>query len=368
MIKNQKTVRELIQRHQENSARIEEIANLCEQEKRERTESESAEYAKLVRDNDMISMKLQALQSPELPVSVDRNQQLRDALSQGKKVQFVLTRDVTLMKTTDLEGTGIIPIDQQEMLKPLREGLIWNKVGLTIRTGLKGKLRWPKHAKAVAKFVNEGDRLEDSKIDFSKLEMSGERLGVAIPVTREELEDSDGIVESVINEEMPAAIIDVINEALFTTEKGSRKVYGPFAEEDVQTVEFAGDVPTRAELLEMKATVAKTGIQLANACWVMTESTKAQLEDAKVDAGRGRFICENNTILGYPVFTTSAIGEGNVGFGDWGYQAAGFFGDWNMIVDPYTLARNNATDFVLNTRFGTTTLYKEAFVLGKVGE
>jgi hypothetical protein len=37
----------------------------------------------------------------------------------------------------------------------------------------------------------------------------------------------------------------------------------------------------------------------------------------------------------------------------------------NMTVDPFTLARQNATDFVLNTRFATTTLYEEAFVLGK---
>ena len=37
----------------------------------------------------------------------------------------------------------------------------------------------------------------------------------------------------------------------------------------------------------------------------------------------------------------------------------------SLVVDPYTLARNNATDFVLNTNFGTETLYKEAFVMGK---
>lgn len=86
----------------------------------------------------------------------------------------------------------------------------------------------------------------------------------------------------------------------------------------------------------------------------------------KVDSGSGRFLCENNTILGYPVYTTSEIGAGNIGFGDWSYQAAGFFGDWNFVVDPYTLARNNSVDFVLNARFGTVTLREDAFVLGKI--
>ena len=65
------------------------------------------------------------------------------------------------------------------------------------------------------------------------------------------------------------------------------------------------------------------------------------------------------------MFTTPAIGAGNVGFGDWYYQAAAFFDSMNLIVDPYTLARKNAVDFVLNARFATVTLFEEAFVLGK---
>ena len=365
MKKDQKTLRELIKRHQENSARIAEIADVCEKENRQRNDDESAEYERLVRDNDIVSMKIQAIQSPALPVATNPDSQLRDSLNQGQSVRIMLYRDVELMKTSDLEGTGIIPVDEQEMLKPLRDGLIYSLVGLPIKSGLKGTLRWPKHGKAVAKFANEGERLGDSKIDFSKLEMTGERLGIAIPVTREEINDSNGIVESVIREEMPAAIIDLINDALFTTDKSSRKVWGPFANDNVQKVTFKAAIPTRKELLTMKSKVASSGIKLTNPCWVMTESMKAELEDLKVDAGSGRFVCENNMILGYPVYTTSSIGEGAVGFGDWGYQAAGFFGDWNLIVDPYTLARNNATDFVLNTRFGTVTLYEEAFVLGK---
>ncbi len=114
----------------------------------------------------------------------------------------------------------------------------------------------------------------------------------------------------------------------------------------------------------MVASIAEK-LDLLAPCWVMTEAMKAELCDVKVDAGSGRFLCENNMVLGYPVFTTSEIGVDNVGFGDWSYQAAGFFGDWTLIVDPYTLARRNSVDFVLNARFGTVTLREDAFVLGK---
>lgn len=373
-INSQKVLRELISRHQENCARIQEIATLCETEKRERSQQENEEYETLVRDNDIISMKIRAIQSPAMPQTVDADTVLRESILTDKRtVTVMLMRD--LMMTPDLDGTGIIPVQQQEMLKPLRAGLIWDLVGLTIRTGLRGgTLRWPRHGKGQAHWVAEGERLEDGAIDWNKLECKPERLGCAIPVTREELNDSEGIVEGVVREEMPAAIVDCVNEALFTTEKTyknkegqtkTRKVYGPFVKAAESAMEFAGSIPTRKELLKMKAKVTKAGIKLYAPCWVMTEDMKAELEDVKVDAGSGRFVCENDRILGYPVFTTPSIGAGNVGFGDWYYQAAAFFDSMNLIVDPYTLARKNAVDFVLNARFATVTLFEEAFVLGK---
>ena len=58
-------------------------------------------------------------------------------------------------------------------------------------------------------------------------------------------------------------------------------------------------------------------VDLIAPCWVMTEAMKAELQDVKVDSGSGRFLCENNTILGYPVYTTSEIEHrtGNIAHG-----------------------------------------------------
>ena len=360
-------IKKLIDAYEQNRERIRQIADTCETEQRELTEAEEAESNTLRRENVIIRMKLDSLQSPEGTAVVSSNptQQLREVvLTNGQTARIQLQREI--MTSDGLEDTGIIPVSEQQMLKPLRAGLIYDKLGLTIPTGLvAGKLRWPKHSKAVASFADEAEALTDSKIDFSKLETKPRRLGIAIPVTKEELESSEGLVESVINEEMPAAIADKVNDALFTTSAEGRKVYGPFVKAAEKAIKFAGEVPTRKELLKMKASVAASGIDMIAPCWVMTENMKAELEDAKVDQGSGRFICEDDKIFGYPVYCTPAIGEGKVGFGDWSYQPAGFFGVMSIVVDPYTLARKNSTDFVLNTHFATETLYDEAFALGQ---
>ena len=387
-------VRGLVDKYQANCDRIGEIADLCEKEQRERTEAENAEYASLTRENELLRMKMQAAHAESLSIRtrqpVDTDKVLREnLLERGDKVEIRIVREtagegasdgdagapsITPQTTDALDGTGIIPVHEQEMLKPIRKGLIYDKVGLFIRSGLSGTLRWPKHGKATASFADEAERLVDSSISWDKLETNGHRMGIAVPVTREELEDSHGIVESVVREEMPKAVVDLINSALFSptdTYTGAdgktktRKVVGPFVAAAKKAVSFAGEVPTRRELLRIVASVAEK-LDLSAPCWVMTEAMKAELCDAKVDAGSGRFLCENGMILGYPVFTTAEIGTGNIGFGDWSYQAAGFFGDWTLIADPYTLARRNSVDFVLNARFGTVTLREDAFVLGKV--
>lgn len=386
----------LIAQYQANCERMQAMADLCETENRERTEAEEAEYKTLVRSNGLLDMKLRAMDAEGLrpAPAQDTDALLRECLlERGSKVTVVLTREdpavtqsglataladyneAAVPQGTDaLSGTGIIPVYEQELLGPIRQGLIWDKVGLNIRSGLSGTLRWPKHTKAVASFADEKERLVDKSITFSSLDMTGKRMGIAIPVTREELQDSRGIVESVVTQEMPAAIVDLINDAMFCTSASyteggqsyTRKTYGPFVALASATgcASFTSATPTRAELLGMVAKVAAK-VRLVAPCWVMTEATKFALCDVKVDSGSGRFVCEGDKILGYPVFCTSSIGEGNVGFGDWSYQAAGFFGDWSLIADPYTLARNNAVDFVLNARFGTVTLREDAFTLTK---
>lgn len=355
----------IFKKMQERKARLQEIGDAVQRENRNFTPEEKAEIEEIQRQLQLDRIALERESTPVQTPAVNADKILRDTLFAGKKVTISLQRD--LMATPVVEGTGLIPIDEQEMIKPLRTGLIWDQVGIRICTGLPmGQLRWPKHTKATAYFASEGEKAIDSKVDFTKLDCKPERIVCAIPVTKELLESTSGVVEGVIKEEQPAAVIDLVNSALFATDPAGRKVYGPLVEAAKTPFAFAGDVPTRKELLQMKAKVAAAGLKVdpSTCCWVMTENMKTELEDVKVDAGSGRFVCEEGKVLGFPVYVTDAIPEGAIAFGDWSFQAGGFFGPMDTTVDPYTLARQNSVDFVLNTHFGTATLAKEAFVIG----
>ena len=355
----------------DNQRRMSEIADLIEKENREMTDAEKDEFESLRRENAVLQMRATIGNVPAAEGET-LGHYVREAVRQNRSMKAIL-REGSAGKVADLDGTGLVPTIQGEPIAPLRKN-IYEFVGLTVQHGLVGELRWPKYGKVTATWDDEIAAITPQPIAFSALHTKPSRLAVASVASRLELQQSNGVVENIINVELPEDVKDAIDAALMTTvgtttvndADVNKPVVGPFvAAKAAETyVQFAAAVPTRTELLTMKANVAKSGVAMANPCWVMTEDMKAKLEDEKVDNGSGRFVCENGMILGYPVYTTNHIEAGYVGFGDWSYQAAGFFGDESILVDPYSLADKNSVRFVMNTAFATATLRQEAFCLG----
>lgn len=369
MHKRTVNVRELVNKYQANCERISEIADACEKEQRERTDAETTEFNALARENQLLQMKMQAAAAEQLRenpnIVEDVNRIIRENMNAGRQTQIMLVRD--LMMVSDVTPGGIVPVKVQDILDPLVEGLILDKVGLPMPTGLAGDFVWPTYEIVEATIAGEGVALSDTKIKMSKLTASPQRIGIAIPVTRQAMNQTEGILEMIVKKLMPLAVAKLLNKILFSTTKvtGATSLVGPFVGLVAKATAFSAE-PTFKDFNSLKAKVLATGIDGDNLCWVMTKAQKAIAEATPKDAGSGIMVCENDHIAGLPVFTTNYIGEGYIGLGDWRYQPMGMFGDISFIIDPYSQARKDAVDFVLNVNYATTTLRNEAFALAKV--
>lgn len=422
--KKKLNVRELVNKYQANCDRIGEIAETCEKEQRERTEAEDKEFAALTRENQLLQMKMQVATAEHLRenpnAAADAVKVIRENASRGQKSEIIFVRD--LMMVSDITSGAIIPLNVQEIIKPLTEGFILDKVGLPMPTGLSGDFVWPMYEMVEAQISGEGVALSDTKIPFSKMTAAPERVGIAIPVTNQSLNQSDGVLEMIVREIMPRAIRLLLNKVLFSTSKvnGATNLVGPFVGK-VDTAVALSATPTFKELnVDMKAKLLETGIDGEHLCWIMTKSLAATLEGTPISE-KGIFMpmLQNGMLCGLPVYTTNAIRnvaktykkyngtawadytlaandtvKGQVsktselpttgvtsgdiyliaditeyiGLGDWRYQPMGLFGTIRFIVDPYSQARKDSVDFVLNTDYGTKTLRSEAFKLGKVAK
>lgn len=357
--------------------RIKTIAKTAETEKRDFTPEEKKELDTIEQRDRVLEVKLKGIkreqEASEITSKADNRMAalklLRENARNGKKSEIVFTRD--LMTVSDVEAGNMIPVKIQDILDPLTEGFILDKVGLPMPTGLAGDYVWPAYEMVDAQIAGEGVALTDTKISFSKLTARPERIGIAIPVTNQSLNQSDGILDTIVRTIMPKSVQLLLNKILFSPVKvtGATNLVGPFVGKAASAVNL-GATPTFAALNGMKAKVLASGVEGSGLCWVMSKSMAAILEGEPINAkGIYRPMIENDMLCGLPVYTTNCIKNGAteyIGLGDWRYQPMGLFNTVRFIVDPYSQARKDSVDFVLNVDYGTVTLRPEAFVLGKV--
>lgn len=372
MNKSALTVQECFAQMQVLREKAGEMADRLKAENRERNEAEQIEYNNI--QSEMQQLQLRALQATSAykeeisdPMA-EAEKVLRENLRDGKRTEFKVMRDIMLV--SDVTSGGIVPLNVKDILEPLEEGFILDKVGLPLLSGLKGDYVWPVYEMVDATICGEGEELGDTAIEFSQLTASFDRIGIAIPVSRESLNQTDGVLETIVRKIMPKALQRLLNKALFTpiTKLDSAtNIVGPFVTGNYATEATLSETPTAQELNSMKAALLETGIEGDKLCWVMTKSIKAILEVTPINT-EGIYVpmIQNDTLLGLPVYTTSYI-SGYIGLGDFTYEPMGLFGEINFIVDPYTKSRNNAIDFVLNADYGCKTLRPEAFALGTIG-
>ena len=370
--------------------RREELAEGLEKDKEREsyTDAEKAEIRSLEREQQILDMKIKAntafLGKVREDNVQDMNQKMREAISNNQRFEMTIARSMIKRDafggntsgyaTPGLTSTNPFSITTGQIVEPLWANTILQAIGQPLLTGLKGNYQWPVVEAFEATINDEGVALGDSKIPLSKLIARPERVGIAVPITRETINETDGLIQTVATEYIPKAVAALINKVEFSltklkkyangkvTSNDATNLVGPFVGKTATT--YTGDAPTLKDLIGLKSSVLSKDIMPEGLAYVMTETTKGLLEATPKWQGSNQAIVdENGKINGVPVFTTSYAQEGAVYFGAFKYAPMGLFGDMNIIVDPYSQARKNAIDFVLNVDFAITVLRDEAFAI-----
>lgn len=373
-----KEKREAQKRYNEIAEEFRAMADTLEKEKRGYTADEQKHVDELRAEQDRISARLRSEELAEnlTPAQsaaqrlAEAERAIRENVKRGVSTTIRLVREnpspvpsePTITDINVANAGNIVRINLQDVLMPLQEGLILDKVGLPLMTGLVGEYVWPVASMVEATIGGDNMELTEQKISLSALKAVPDTIGVTCGVTRRTINQSGGIIETIVKNLLPMAVAKAVNKAMFgtTAATGATNLVGPFIGKSPTMI-----AKTYADINKLKAAVLKSGVEGEHMAWVMTKSTKAILEATSKDTGSGIMICENDMIAGIPVFTTEFIGDDYIGIGDFTYQPVGQFGDFSFIVDPYTEARKDVVQFTLHVDFGTKTLRSDAFALGK---
>lgn len=373
----------MLAKREQINIRMNEIADAAQAAKREFSAEENVEYQKLQADfaklGREIAMNVDVVNYMNAKPNVrkSKNALLREAFQGAmgsKEKSFAVKREwVDGIEMADVTAGGMVPLTIKDILPPLEMGLIFDKLGIPVETGVVGDISWPIMGSVEATILGEKAALTDTGIDLTNLKPKKERLGIKIPVTYQAINDTNSNLLSIIQTQARMGITRLLNRVTFSHQNFTSTFHGPFAGASASGT-FAAKVPTYAELLAMKGKVAATGVEMVGFCYVMSENMKSILEATPIDAGSGRMIIENGTIKGYPVFTTEFINYGSnkekagveyIAAGCFGYLALNQYGDLRIVVNPYSRAGEDIVEVTINGDWSLTTLRPEAFALYK---
>lgn len=346
------------------------LLELAEVEKRDLNQDEQTTFDKLdseVRMHDNYFRATEVGREEEKEVFDIRKhfaEAAARAVQSGTKTQLEI-RATAPITTPDVADT--IPVLYKDILEALEPALILDKVGLKMQSNVQGEPMWPTIAGVEASIEGENVQVADSAIDFGKLKADPKRLALSIPVSRRAFNQSNLDLYGIVTRQLGLGIARTLNKWLaspiaITTDVDGVK--GPFIKAAAD-VEFVEEVPTNKEVVALETAVLDKDVDGESfGLYIMSPSMAGALKSTPVENGNPKMILEGNEMNGYPVLRTNLVPKGFVGFGFFSYAVLSEFGRSQVIIDPYTSAKKNMVEFVVNGDFDITTLRGEAFAVG----
>ena len=268
--------------------------------------------------------------------------------------------DVTIGNDNAIVGTDIVGI-----ISPLRAKNVLIGAGARFLSGLVGDVQLPVMGAGNVAWEGETAAAPDAGYTFAAVKLSPKRLTAYVDVSKQFLNQDSVSAEMLIREDLVNAINSKLEQTILGAEQGT-------------TTQPAGifyNGGTSLTALTNYKSVAKLESQVdaANTFgekkYIIGLGAKATLRTTgKGTTGGDSMILANGEIDGTPVFATSNTGNLNVAYGDWSMVAIGQWGAIDLVVDPYTVAKEGKVRLVVNAYFDAKVLVPTAIAVAKVNE
>lgn len=267
---------------------------------------------------------------------------------------------------TDTAGVAdMVPVTMGEILEPTEKGLIIDKLGIKMQSGLIGDLIFPTLAAIEASIQGENAEVGDTKLDIGKIKASPKRASISVPVSKRAINQTNYSLQNVVLKQVSLGVARLLNKWMFSGTALAGASNGVFVKA-APNVEYDTAL-TFADVVALETAVMDEGIDVTDgtAAYVCTPKVYGKLKSTPKEKGSAEMICQNNMVNGYPVLVTNYMDTDTIGFGVFSYVGIGQFGDMDLIIDPYTSAKKNIVNFILNTDYDIVVARPEAFAIAK---
>lgn len=269
-------------------------------------------------------------------------QEMRGMTANGQIQLPVEQRTITVTGEGG-EHDDVVSTDLFDVLRPLQNKLALADAGTRFLTGLVGDVQYPIMSNGSAAWEGEITEADDANITFSNVKLQPHRLSTTIEVSKQFImQDSCG-AEMAIRDEIVEAIAQKLEATIFGNTNTSGQPQGIFYGSSDTVSDFAGICEMEADLEEAKV--------LGPYKYVMSPKAKAALRGMIKGTNATGMVYENEAVDGVPAISTGLINGKRVAVGDWGHTVLGQWGGIDLVVDPYTKAKNASVVITINAWF-----------------
>ena len=244
-------------------------------------------------------------------------------------------RDLTV--GTNNAGGFLVGTDHDgaNFIDALRAAMVTTRLGARIMSNLQGNVAIPKLATGTSTYwVAEDGAPTEGQPVFASVSLTPKNLASFVQISRNLLVQSDPSVETVIQDDITRAIAVAIDAAALAGTGSSNQPTGILATTGIGSVSFSSaGAPTFAEIVAIESAISADNAMGANMAFVTTPALAGTLKTTTKDSGSGRFVSEDNAIMGYSVNPTSSMTANTILLGDFSQLMIAQFGAVEVITD-----------------------------------
>ena len=256
------------------------------------------------------------------------------------------------------EHDDVIEVQFADLLTPLRAKNVLVAAGAKYMSGLIGDVQVPIMGAGNVTWEGEVASAQDAGYTFTSKKLQPKRLTAYVDISKQFLvQDSIG-AEQAIRADIVAAINSKLESTILGSAQGSTTTpAGIFYGQSPKTI------TTFKDICDLEASIEDANV-IGECKYVMSNKAKAALRNMPKSSKSTQLVMENGEVDGTPVLNTSNVEAQNIAYGDWNNLAIGQWGSIDLVVDPYTLAKDGQVRIVINAFFDAVTLRPEAFAFG----
>lgn len=256
------------------------------------------------------------------------------------------------------EHDDVIEVEFADLLTPLRAKNVLVAAGAKYMSGLIGDVQVPIMGAGNVTWEGEVASAKEAGYTFTSKKLQPKRLTAYVDISKQFLvQDSIG-AEQAIRADIVAAINSKLESTILGSVQGSTTTPAGI---------FYGQTPkkitTFKDICDLEASIEDANV-IGECKYVMSNKAKAALRNMPKSNKSTQLVMENGEVDGTPALNTSNVEAQNIAYGDWNNLAIGQWGAIDLVVDPYTLAKDGQVRIVINAFFDAVTLRPEAFAFG----